>query len=215
MAIERTARAAVVSNILSDLDEVISGKYLPESYDANNSGRITHWAAMAIKARFHLFEGNWTEVRDLTSQIMNSGDYTLFASYPGLFEIANEYNSEVILDAQYRPSSREHHIMYEFLPPSMGGYSQLSPLQSLVDSYIMLDGKSIDESDLYDENAPYDNRDPRMRATVMYTGNSYTLADGSEVVINADPGQGRDGFDVSSGCYRYRLLHQKVLGQYI
>ena len=84
------------------------------------------------------------------------------------------------------------------LPPSMGGYSQLSPLQSLVDSYIMLDGKSIDESDLYDENAPYDNRDPRMRATVMYTGNSYTLADGSEVVINADPGQGRDGFGVSS-----------------
>lgn len=198
MTIERTARATVVSNIVADLDEVISGKYLPESYDASNTGRITHWAAMAIKAKIHLFEGNWTEVRDLTSQIMNSGDYTLFASYPGLFEIANEYNSEVILDAQYRPSSREHHIMYEFLPPSMGGYSQLSPLQSLVDSYIMLDGKSIDESDLYDENAPYDNRDPRMRATVMYTGNSYTLADGSEVVINADPGQGRDGFGVSS-----------------
>jgi hypothetical protein len=153
---------------------------------------------MAVKAKIHLFEGNWTEVRNITSEIMNSGDYALYASYPGLFEIANEYNSEVILDAQYRPSSREHHIMYEFLPPSMGGYSQLSPLQSLVDSYIMLDGKTIDESDIYDENTPYDNRDPRMMATVMYTGNSYILADGSEVVINADPGQGRDGFGVSS-----------------
>ncbi len=198
MTIERSDKATVVNNILNDLDEVISGKYLPESYDANNKGRITHWAAMALKAKIHLFEGNWTEVRNITSVIINEGGFTLFGSYSGLFEIANEYNQEVIMDAQYRPSSREHHIMYEFLPPSMGGYSQLSPLQSLVDSYIMLDGKAIDESDLYDENNPYENRDPRMQATIMYTGNSYVLADGSEVVINADPGQGRDGYGVSS-----------------
>ena len=53
-------------------------------------------------------------------------------------------NSEVILDAQYRPTSREHQMMYVFLPPTLGGYSQLSPLQELVDSYIMLDGKTIE-----------------------------------------------------------------------
>lgn len=198
MEIERTDKATVVSNILADLDEVITGRYLPGSYDANNKGRVTHWAAMALKAKIHLFEGDWTQVKNTTSVIINEGGFGLFESYSGLFEIANEYNKEVILDVQYRPSSREHNIMYEFLPPSLGGYSQLSPLQSLVDSYIMLDGETIDESSMYDENNPYDNRDPRMQATIMYTGNSYTLADGSEVVINTDPGQGRDGFGVSS-----------------
>lgn len=80
---------------------------------------------------------------------MTEGGFKLFysddkgASYAGLFEIANEYNSEVILDAQYRPTSREHQMMYVFLPPTLGGYSQLSPLQELVDSYIMLDGKQL------------------------------------------------------------------------
>ncbi len=198
--IERTNRATVISNIVADLDEVITGNYLPDSYDADDKGRVTHWAAMAVKAKIHLFESDWTQVKDITSIIMNQGDFSLFESYSGLFEIENEYNSEVILDAQYRPTSREHQIMYEFLPPTLGGYSQLSPLQSLVDSYVMLDGQTTGESDMYDENNPYDHRDPRMKATIMYTGNSYIMADGSEVIINCEPGEGRDGFGVSSDC---------------
>lgn len=199
-SMERTDKATVINNILADLDEVISGNYLPASYDADNRGRITHWAAMAIKAKIYLFENDWTQVKNITSIIMNQGGFTLFETYAGLFDIANEYNSEIILDAQYRPTSREHQIMYEFLPPTLGGYSQLSPLQSLVDSYIMLDGKTIRESDMYDKNNPYHYRDPRMKATIMYTGNSYIMADGSETIINCEPGEGRDGFRVSSDC---------------
>ena len=201
MSIARTDRATVIANMLADLDEVINGNYLPTSYDADNKGRITRWAAMAIKAKIYLFEGNWTQVKNITSTIMSEGGFTLFGSYAGLFEIANEYNSEVILDAQYRPTSREHQMMYAFLPPSLGGYSQLSPLQELVDSYIMLDGKTIKETGTsFDESNPYANRDPRLKATVMYTGNSYTLADGTEVVINCEKGEGKDGYGVGSDC---------------
>lgn len=201
MSIARTAKATVIANILADLDEVINGNYLPASYDADNKGRITHWAAMAIKAKIYLFEGNWTQVKNITSTIMTEGGFKLFGSYAGLFEIANEYNSEVILDAQYRPTSREHQMMYVFLPPTLGGYSQLSPLQELVDSYIMLDGKTIKETGTsFDESHPYANRDPRLKATVMYTGNSYTLADGTEVVINCEKGEGKDGYGVGSDC---------------
>lgn len=122
MSIARTAKATVIANVLADLDEVINGNYLPTSYDADNKGRITRWAAMAIKAKIYLFEGNWTQVKNITSTIMTEGGFKLFGSYAGLFEIANEYNSEVILDAQYRPTSREHQMMYVFLPPTLGGY---------------------------------------------------------------------------------------------
>jgi len=198
--IKRTPKAEVVANILADLNEVVSDNSLPTTYDTNNKGRITRWAALSLMAKIYLFEGNWAQVKNITNMIMNDGDFTLFPSYSGLFEIANEYNSEVILDLQYRPVSREHRIMYSFLPPSLGGYSQLSPLQSLVDNYIMLDGKTIQESDLYDENKPYDNRDPRLKATVIYTGNSYRMSDGSEVTINCEPGANRDGFGYSSDC---------------
>lgn len=201
MSTKRTDRATVITNILTDLDEVINGNYLPTSYGADDKGRITRWAALALKAKVYLFEGNWAQVKSITSTIMTQGGFTLFGSYAGLFEIENEYNSEVILDAQYRPSSREHHMLYVFLPPSLGGYSQLSPLQELVDSYIMLDGKTIDETGTsFDKNQPYANRDPRLKATVMYTGNSYLLADGTEAVINCEKGQGKDGYGVGSDC---------------
>lgn len=201
MAIARTARATVVSNILADLDEVINGNYLPTSYGADDRGRITRWAAMAMKAKVNLFEGNWAQVKSITSTIMKEGGFTLYGSYAGLFEIANEYNCEVILDSQYRPSSLEHKMMYAFLPPTMGGYSQLSPLQELVDSYIMLNGKGIKENgSQFSEANPYNNRDPRLKATVMYTGNSYIKSDGTEVTINCEKGQGKDGYGVSSDC---------------
>lgn len=201
MSIPRTDRATVITNILADLDEVIDGNYLPTSYGADDKGRITRWAAMAIKAKIYLFESNWAQVKSITSTIMTEGGFSLFGSYAGLFEIANEYNSEIILDTQYRPSSREHQMMYRFLPPSMGGYSQLSPLQELVDSYIMLNGKGIKESgSQFSETNPYNKRDPRLKATVMYTGNSYIKADGTEVVINCEKGQGKDGYGVGSDC---------------
>lgn len=197
----RTPKSEIVTNILADLDEIINNNYLPNSYGSNDKGRATKWAAMALEAKIYLFEGNWQKVKELTSEIMNKGSFSLYPSYSGLFEISSEGNSEVILDAQYRPVSREHNIMYSFLPPSMGGYSQLSPLQELVDSYIMLNGKNIkDAQSGYDENNPYRDRDPRLAATVMYTGNSYTLADGSTKIINCAPGQGQDGYGVTSDC---------------
>ena len=111
MSIARTDRATVIANMLEDLEEVINGNYQPASYDADNKGRITRWAAMAIKANIYLFEGNWTQVKNITSTIMTEGGFRLFGSYAGLFEIANEYNSEVILNAQYRPTSSENQMM--------------------------------------------------------------------------------------------------------
>lgn len=194
-SIARTPKAEVVSRILADLDEVISSKALPESYSGADRGRITHWAAVAVAAKVQLFEGNWAEVKNLTSDIMSNGGFSLFPSYSGLFEIANEYNSEVIMDVQYKPSSREHQIIYNIVPPSIGGYSLMAPLQELVDSYVMLNGKAISETGSgYDESNPYADRDPRLKATIIYTGNSYVLPDGSEAVINCDKGSGRDAF---------------------
>ncbi|MBQ8483082.1 MAG: RagB/SusD family nutrient uptake outer membrane protein [Bacteroidales bacterium] len=195
--IERTPKADVVTNIINDLETAISSNALPASYTAGDRGRITAGAAKAILAKVHLFEGNFDQVKTLTQDIMDSKTYSLFNDYAGLFRIENEYNSEIILDVQYTPAFREHNMMYYFLPPSMGGYSNLAPVQELVDSYIMLNGKGINEAGSgYDANNPYSNRDPRLAATVMYTGNSYTMADGTETVIDCNTG--RDAYGTTS-----------------
>jgi hypothetical protein len=44
------------------------------------------------------------------------------------------------------------------------------PLQSLVDAYECTDGKTIDKSGVYDAAHPYDNRDPRLKLTVVVPG---------------------------------------------
>ncbi len=200
--IARTPRATVLANVLRDLDEVINNDWLPASYDGADKGRITKWAAMAVKARVCLFEGDWDQVINLTSTIMTEGGFDLFRytanpsnSYTALFEIANEGNIEIILDRQYMPVSFEHRDQYNFLPPSFGGYALLVPLQELVDSYIMLDGKTIGESDDYDEDNPFENRDPRLAATIADINGSYKTATGTQSLVAAS-----DAIDVQAGA---------------
>lgn len=191
--ISRTARATVVSNILADLDEVIDNEYLPASYTADaDKGRITKWAAMAVKARICLFESDWESVKDLTSKIMSEGGFSLFKdasnpanSYQALFEIENEGNPEVILDRQYMYPSFYHSDQSTFLPPTIGGTGSLLPLQELVDSYIMLDGRTIEEAGAdYDENDPFSGRDPRLAATITDVNGSYLKADGTQQALD-------------------------------
>lgn len=198
----RTSKTEIIANILGELDQIIDNDYLPASYSSSeDKGRITKWAAMALKARILLFEGRWEELKNVTSTIMTQGGFNLFNSYSGLFEVANENNEEVILDLQYLSPDREHQTQYQFLPPTLKGYAQLAPLNELVQSYITDNGKAIDEAGAnYDSAKPFEHRDPRLAATICYTGNSYILPDGTTQVINCDKGSNPDGYGFSSNC---------------
>jgi hypothetical protein len=199
-SIARTPKAEVAENILAELSSIIDNNYLPGSYGADDKGRITHWAAAALKARILMFEGRWSELKTVTDDIIANGGFQLFPDYEELFTAANENNQEVILDLQYIPNSREHNIQYHFLPPSLGGYSQLSPVQELVDSYTTIDGYPIGgaPASSFDPSNPFENRDPRLTATVIYDGNSYPLANGSDHVVHTGRGSGTDGYGASS-----------------
>ena len=174
----RTSKAEVVTNILAELDQVIDNNYLPASYSSTeDKGRITKWAAMALKARILLFEGRWEELKAVTSTIMTQGGFSLFPNYAGLFEVANENNEEVILDLQYLSPDREQQIQYQFLPPTLKGYAQLAPLNELVQSYITDNGKAIDEAGAnYDSSKPFEHRDPRLAATYILPGDNSSIS---------------------------------------
>lgn len=200
--IGRTAKSEVVTNLLKELSVIIDNNYLPSSYDDKSTGRITRWAAMGLKARILMFEGKYGEVIPITNKIITEGGFSLFGNYEGLFKIENENNPEVMLDVQYKPVDREHQVQYQFLPPSLGGYAQLSPLQELVDDYITLDGYTIANAPAtsYDSANPFVNRDPRLAASIVYTGNSYTLADGTSHVVDCSRNAAPDGYGFSSDC---------------
>lgn len=106
-------------------------------------------------------------------------------SYEGLFHQVNEDNSEVILDRQQIPQVDANFLNTYLLPGNMGGWSSVTPTQSLVDAYdnyqtgdpitpVSREERaawySSNDSRFADE---YKNRDPRFYATIMFNGSPW------------------------------------------
>lgn len=190
--IARTPHAEVIQFILNELDAIMPALQKNTQLTDSEKGRITMGAAAALKARVLLYEGRWEDVIQVTQQFMamTYGQYSLFPSYEGLFEQKNEYNSEDILSLQYVPTYRTWGEFFDMAPLSTGArLNALAPTQELVDSYLMLNGKKINEAGSgYDENNPYINRDPRLTYTVVYDQYKWKEADGSSRTIYIKPG---------------------------
>lgn len=188
--ISRTSHEKVVEFIYSELDAVSAVLPANTEYAESDRGRITSGAAVALKTRVHLYESDWNGVVATCEQLMGNayGVYSLFPSYEGIFLPENEYNSEVILDHQYVPSFRTHSQLFDMAPLSVGArVNAVAPTQELVDAYLMMNGKTIDDP-TFDENDPYVNRDPRLTATVVYHLYEWEKPDGSLQTIYIEPG---------------------------
>jgi len=198
--IGRSSHADVLTFVRAELDSAVLA--LPASYTKADIGRITSGAATALKARTYLYENDWANVVVETQKIIDSKAYSLFPDYAGLFSIANENNSEVILDMEYVPTLRTWSEYFDFAPPSAGRrVNQQSPTQELVDNYMTLNGDSIQQAGSgYDENNPYVNRDPRLGATVLFDGGLWRMPDGTNLTIKIKPGSGTlDEYKSGSG----------------
>lgn len=168
----RTDKSQIISWIHSELEDIIPD--LPSKQEAIG-GRITKAAAAMLNARVYLYDSQWSNVEQICRQIMSGqyGSYSLFPSYAGLFSNANKYNNEMILERGYDENSLTwNEDAQDREPVSVGGRTPDDiPVQSLVDSYLMLNGYSIHEAGSgFDPKDPYSNRDPRLTATVIYDG---------------------------------------------
>ncbi|MBU2906706.1 RagB/SusD family nutrient uptake outer membrane protein [Arenibacter algicola] len=195
--LRRTPRAEVLKFVLDELEEIVAILPTKAEYSVQERGKITNGAAIALKARAHLFEGHWQEVVSACESLINTdanGAYALYPSYEGLFLPENEYNSEDILSLQYVPEFRMWGDFFDMAPLSAGArLNALAPTQELVDSYIMLNGKAINETgSTYNEVEPYFNRDPRLTSTIVYHGYDWKEAGGSSRTIYIEPGSSPD-----------------------
>jgi hypothetical protein len=60
-----------------------------------------------------------------------------------------------------------------------------APIQELVDDYEMMDGSKFDWTNSGEAGAPYNNRDPRMYATILFDGAAWKPRD--KITSNPDP----------------------------
>lgn len=199
--IPRTPKADVIKFILSELDAIISDLPSKDALPAAENGRITKGAALALEARVLLYQGDrMADVVTVCEKLINdqatNGTYALNPSYSALFSdpATNKTNSETILSVQYVPGTpRYWQDFWDFAPHSVGGrVSAMSPTQELVNDYIMLNGKPINEAGSgYDETNPYVNRDPRLTATIVYDGYHWDAGggvNGTNKIIYIKPG---------------------------
>ncbi|MDR2805895.1 MAG: RagB/SusD family nutrient uptake outer membrane protein [Dysgonamonadaceae bacterium] len=131
----------------------------------------------------------------ITDRNMLVGKYNLFGknaadktqAFQDLFYAANEYNEEVIFDIQFtdkfpqswESSERRGHDLMGISHPgsyaentdgSYGGWGNNNPTQNLVDAFRMADGSPFDWNNPQHAANPYENREPRFYASILYNG---------------------------------------------
>ncbi|MBS1567247.1 MAG: RagB/SusD family nutrient uptake outer membrane protein [Bacteroidetes bacterium] len=193
--ISRTPKADVLKFILDELDAVAAVLPTRDQYADADNGRVTKGAALALKVRVLLYQGNrMADVVAVCEQLMNgaAGSYSLAPNYTDLFsdKTVNKKNTESIFSLQYVPALKTWGDYIDFAPISVGARTGgLSPTQELVNDYIMLNGLGIAEAGSgYDESNPYTGRDPRLAATIVYDKYPWKNPDGSTQTIYIKPG---------------------------
>lgn len=159
----RNSYEEVLNQIYKDLDDAASS--LPSTYTDSEKGRATKGAALALKARVKLQNLNYSEVVNIIEDIFRLNVYSLYPDYNGIFRKANAGNSEIIFDIRFQ--APELINSYDII---MAQYSTQAPVQGLVDLYQMTDGLPITESEIYNPEEPYENRDPRFKQSILYIG---------------------------------------------
>ncbi|MBN1184013.1 MAG: RagB/SusD family nutrient uptake outer membrane protein, partial [Bacteroidales bacterium] len=182
-----TQQATIVNWIHTELEEIAEILPTKSEYAVTDRGRITCGAAMALNARVALNFNDWDKVKEYAGNLINDtkyGEYSLFSDYQELFYRVNQYNNEIILDIQYVTDERTWGEISKYVPFSLPNvqYTESCPTQSLVDTYLMKDGSSWDES-----KDPYEGRDPRMDMTIVRHNSKITQKDGVSYTINVDP----------------------------
>ena len=152
-------------------------------HEQSDLGRVTKGAAIALRARLLMYNERYADAYAAAQQVMDM-NYELYSDYEALFsDYETEINDEVIFSIQYNEEDDVNNwITLDMEPQSAGGWSSQVPTRALIDAYECIDGLTIDESPLYDWTNPYENRDPRLHASIYYPGREYM--DGT---FNTDP----------------------------
>jgi len=224
-----------VQFIMDDIDEAIS--LLPNVYEDipgdvaynavfgnvnnKNKNRINGRFAKALKSRVSLYiagmpfynkTGKWENAAVAAAALLtiNGGGINGIAgmSNSGLNFWKSENDPEILFRGDYANSNAREKVNF---PPSRYGNGATNPSQNLVDAFPMANGYPTGHSlSSYDASDPYNGRDPRLKAYIVYNGN-----DINGVPVNTTIESPKDGLNLlvtstRTGYYLKKLLHPAV-----
>lgn len=218
--VSRNTYQECVDFVVQDLD--VAASLLPLLWSGAEVGKATSGAALALKSRVLLHAASplhnetneaskWQLAADAAKAVIDLKQYDLYPDYGELF--LNENNEEVIFDIQFAFPYRTNDWDYMTNPQGFNGaFGMTRPTQELVDSYEMANGRLItNPASGYNAGNPYEGRDPRFYASILYNGASWrgrTL----ETFVNGANGPGvQDEYATShtmTGYYLRKFLNE-------
>jgi starch-binding outer membrane protein, SusD/RagB family len=186
--VTRSGIEETLTFILADINDAIA--LLPET--AAIKGKVDKNVAHALKSRVTLFaasplytngvndQAKWQAAADAAKVLIDGGKYSLIMDmekYRKMFVTYDPASSEIIFAREYTTligpeyGSNLLNPAYSHGTTGAGGVAYHTPIQQMVESYEMSNGKMINEAGSgYDDQHPYVNRDPRFYAFVYYHG---------------------------------------------
>lgn len=182
---ERDDRNFVMDKVLEDLQ--FAAQNLPDDWgDGNAPGRLNRWAALLVLSRVALYEGTWRKYHNLgdaqpwfqaaadaAQELIENGPYSLYTTgdptmdYNAIHRMTDlSGNPEVLYWRRYELGIFTNHVQ-SYHRGYNGGATK-----DVVEDYLCTDGLPITLSPLYQGDEVYENifenRDPRLRQTVLH-----------------------------------------------
>ncbi|MFM7511641.1 MAG: RagB/SusD family nutrient uptake outer membrane protein [Bacteroidota bacterium] len=176
--IGRTKVATVVADLYRDLDEAATGFDQSSAAPVIEYGRVNKGVALGLKARLAMLIKDYATAKAATQTVISSNAYGLNPRYTDLFMLAGQrsnVNRELMYVQTYPTDILDpQNWLCVLTIPRQVGTSQSShfPSQQLVDLYEGRDGQRIDQSTVYNQAAPSQNRDRRLAWTVYMQGDT-------------------------------------------
>jgi hypothetical protein len=166
----REAQAKVKEFAMNDL--LWSAENIAEK--PAQKGRIAKGAVLSMIARFNLLWGNYPEALDAANKVIALKQYELDPNFLNIFSMSGQNSKEIICTYEHVKTTSAFTDVIRFYNNADGGWASYSPTQNLVDMYEMANGKMINEAGSgYDPVHPFANRDPRLKNTIIYSGQDW------------------------------------------
>jgi hypothetical protein len=192
---ERASYQDCVNFIVKELDE--AKEMVPLTVSADNWGKVTQGACLALKSEVLLYaaselhdpattpngplfdypqDNKWQQAADAAKAVIDMNQYSLVpaGTWQDYTKIFLSPNAEIIFGRSYSAEFNHPNIDKINTPNGYHGWSGNIPTQNLVDDFEMENGKKIAEAGSgYDPANPYQGRDPRFYASIVYQGADY------------------------------------------
>lgn len=191
----RTPVRTIVEALYRDMDSAAARFDAANAQPILANGRVNKAVALGIKAKLALLIKDYRTAAVATKAIMDGNQYGLNPSYPALFMLSGQtanVNREILFNQTYATDQlnpQNWQVVLSIPRQVTNSQSSHFPSQVLVDLFEGRDGQRIDQSTVYNPAAPRENRDRRLRWTVIMQGDTVNWRNNTNILPYVNPNE--------------------------